>query len=103
MKKLVLGVIASAALLGGCVSQNQGVEMQNRLNDQQKQINTLSVRLQSDEYRLNKAESHIQGDLTQSKGYCYLNGTKYSPGFVYAGHICDAQTGTAMWRVYTHR
>lgn len=103
MKKLLLSIIASTVLLSGCVSQNQGVALENKVNDQQKQINALSVRLQSAEYRLSKQESNLQDDLTQSKEYCYLNGAKYSQGTVYAGRICDASSGSAAWRTYSHR
>lgn len=44
MKKLIPAIIA-AALLSGCATQNDAVALSNRISDQQKQINALSVRL----------------------------------------------------------
>ncbi|HAG5258507.1 TPA: hypothetical protein G8577_004783 [Salmonella enterica] len=102
MKKLIPAIIATA-LLSGCATQNDAVELSNRISDQQKQINALSVRLQSAEYRLSKQESAFRAEQTQNGSYCYLNGVKYSQGTMYAGRICDASSGSAAWRVYTHR
>ena len=48
--------------------------MQSQLNNQQRQINELSVRLQSAESRLSKQEEKLRNELLQSSGYCYLNG-----------------------------
>ncbi|EPK1603225.1 hypothetical protein MEW26_005017 [Klebsiella pneumoniae] len=56
MKKLIPAIIA-AALLSGCATQNDAVALSNRISDQQKQINALSVRLQSAEHRLSQQES----------------------------------------------
>lgn len=55
MKKLIPAIIA-AALLSGCATQNDAVALSNRISDQQKQINALSVRLQSAEHRLSQQE-----------------------------------------------
>ncbi len=52
--------------------------MQSQLNNQQRQINELSVRLQSAESRLSKQEEKLRNELLQSSGYCYLNGARYS-------------------------
>ncbi|WP_112913166.1 hypothetical protein [Escherichia coli] len=54
MKKIILSALACTALLTGCVSQDKGNAMQSQLNNQQRQINELSVRLQSAESRLSK-------------------------------------------------
>lgn len=102
MKKLIPAIIA-VALLSGCASQNEAVELSNRLSDQQKQINALSVRLQSAEYRLSQQESAFRSEQTQNSSYCYLNGVKYSQGSVFAGRICDGSSGSAAWRLYSHR
>lgn len=102
MKKLIPAILASA-LLSGCVSQNEGVALSNRLVDQQKQINALSVRLQSAEHRLSQQESAFRTEQMQNSSYCYLNGVKYSQGSVFAGRICDGSSGSAAWRVYSHR
>ena len=54
MKKIILSALACTALLTGCVSQDKGNAMQSQMNNQQRQINELSVRLQSAESRLSK-------------------------------------------------
>lgn len=73
MKKLIPAIIA-AALLSGCATQNDAVALSNRISDQQKQINALSVRLQSAEHRLSQQESAFRSEQTQNSSYCYLNG-----------------------------
>lgn len=102
MKKLIPAIIA-AALLTGCATQNDAVALSNQISDQQKQINALSVRLQSTEYRLSRQESAFRSEQTQNSNYCYLNGVKYSQGSVFAGRICDSSSGSAAWRLYSRR
>ncbi|WP_447868844.1 hypothetical protein [Rahnella aceris] len=63
MKKLIPAIIA-AALLSGCATQNDAVALSNRISDQQKQINALSVRLQSAEHRLSQQESAFRSEQT---------------------------------------
>ncbi|HGE8431974.1 TPA: hypothetical protein ACXF8J_005234, partial [Klebsiella pneumoniae] len=94
---------ACTALLTGCVSQDKGNAMQSQLNNQQRQINELSVRLQSAESRLSKQEEKLRNELLQSSGYCYLNGARYSTGTVLYGRICQNQSGSASWQVYSRR
>ncbi|MCZ0292531.1 hypothetical protein OZH72_22425 [Escherichia coli] len=89
--------------LTGCVSQDKGNAMQSQLNNQQRQINELSVRLQSAESRLSKQEEKLRNELLQSSGYCYLNGARYSTGTVLYGRICQNQSGSASWQVYSRR
>ena len=86
-----------------CVSQDKGNAMQSQLNNQQRQINELSVRLQSAESRLSKQEEKLRNELLQSSGYCYLNGARYSTGTVLYGRICQNQSGSASWQVYSRR
>ncbi|WP_254660379.1 hypothetical protein, partial [Klebsiella pneumoniae] len=95
--------ICNSALLTGCVSQDKGNAMQSQLNNQQRQINELSVRLQSAESRLSKQEEKLRNELLQSSGYCYLNGARYSTGTVLYGRICQNQSGSASWQVYSRR
>ena len=102
MKKLIPAIIA-AALLSGCATQNDAVALSNRISDQQKQINALSVRLQSAEHRLSQQESAFRSEQTHNSSYCYLNGVKYSQGSVFAGRICDGSSGSVAWRLYSHR
>ncbi len=66
MKKLIPAIIA-AALLSGCATQNDAVALSNRISDQQKQINALSVRLQSAEHRLSQQESAFRSEQTQEQ------------------------------------
>ena len=89
MKKIIFSALACTVLLTGCVSQDKGNAMQTQLNNQQRQINELSVRLQSAEYRLTKQEEKVRNELLQSSGYCYLNGARYSTGTVLYGRICQ--------------
>lgn len=103
MKKIILSALACTALLTGCVSQDKGNAMQSLLNNQQRQINELSVRLQSAESRLSKQEEKLRNELLQSSGYCYLNGARYSTGTVLYGRICQNQSGSASWQVYSRR
>ncbi len=72
--------------------------MQSQMNNQQRQINELSVRLQSAESRLSKQEEKLRNELLQSSGYCYLNGARYSTGTVLYGRICQNQSGSASCR-----
>ncbi|MFY7626130.1 hypothetical protein, partial [Enterobacter cloacae complex sp. BZL2004] len=102
-KKIILSALACTALLTGCVSQDKGNAMQSQLNNQQRQINELSVRLQSAESRLSKQEEKLRNELLQSSGYCYLNGARYSTGTVLYGRICQNQSGSASWQVYSRR
>ncbi len=81
----------------------QQCPMQSQLNNQQRQINELSVRLQSAESRLSKQEEKLRNELLQSSGYCYLNGARYSTGTVLYGRICQNQSGSASWQVYSRR
>lgn len=77
--------------------------MQSQLNDHQRQINELSVRLQSAESRLSKQEENLRNQLLQSSSYCYLNGARYSTGTVLYGRVCQNQSGNASWQVYNRR
>ncbi|WP_353420500.1 MULTISPECIES: hypothetical protein, partial [Enterobacteriaceae] len=99
----ILSALACTALLTGCVSQDKGNAMQSQMNNQQRQINELSVRLQSAESRLSKQEEKLRNELLQSSGYCYLNGARYSTGTVLYGRICQNQSGSASWQVYSRR
>lgn len=103
MKKIIFGALACTALLTGCVSQDKGNAMQTQLNNQQRQINELSVRLQSAESRLSKQETKLRNELLQSNSYCYLNGARYSAGTVLYGRICQSQSGSSSWQVYSRR
>jgi outer membrane murein-binding lipoprotein Lpp len=103
LAKIILSALACTALLTGCVSQDKGNAMQSQMNNQQRQINELSVRLQSAESRLSKQEEKLRNELLQSSGYCYLNGARYSTGTVLYGRICQNQSGSASWQVYSRR
>ncbi|WP_353958228.1 hypothetical protein, partial [Escherichia coli] len=50
----------------------------------------------------NSAEK-LRNELLQSSGYCYLNGARYSTGTVLYGRICQNQSGSASWQVYSRR
>lgn len=101
--KSLLAVVIGATLLSGCVTKNEGSVMTDKLNDLQKQVNALSVRQQSNDYRVNKLEEAYHTDQTQDSRYCYLNGVKYSQGMVYAGRICSVTSDAASWQIYSHR
>ena len=62
--------------------------MQSQLNNQQRQINELSVRLQSAGPGYQSRKKKLRNELLQSSGYCYLNGARYSTGTVLYGRIC---------------
>ncbi|WP_349294915.1 hypothetical protein ABH214_00535 (plasmid) [Enterobacter hormaechei] len=55
------------------------------------------------ESRLSKQEEKLRNELLQSSGYCYLNGARYSTGTVLYGRICQNQSGSASWQVYSRR
>nr|WOL77457.1 hypothetical protein PMOPNHBP_00074 [Klebsiella pneumoniae] len=73
MKKLIPAIIA-AALLSGCATQNDAVALSNRISDQQKQINALSVRLQSAEHRLSQQESASRPETFDKLFYGFSKG-----------------------------
>ncbi|MEW5291799.1 hypothetical protein ABW286_21930 [Erwinia papayae] len=107
MKQIVFSLIAATALLTGCVSQNKGAEISNRVSDQQRQINELNIRLQTQEQRTARVEEKVRNEVIQSSSSCYLNGARYSTGSVVAGKICRGSAfgnnSDASWQDYLHR
>lgn len=91
MKIAPLALSIALTGLAGCASQN-AVDVQGI------QLKTIEERMTALESRVQRVErTRMDSKANDATRYCFNNGQAFSEGSIYAGRICQRQTGMMVF------